>query len=74
VKQCFSGGSCKVQSLRSKTQGASAKTEYANGLVMLEGDKKMAEATKLYEQAAACEPMDAMECLDVEAAKEELED
>jgi hypothetical protein len=34
----------------------------------------MAEATKLYEQAAACEPMDAMECLDVEAAREELED
>jgi hypothetical protein len=34
----------------------------------------MAEATKLYEQAAVCEPMDAMECLDVKAAKEERED
>ena len=48
--------------------------EYANGLVMLEGDKKMNEATKLYEDAAACQAMDAMERLDVEMAKAELED
>jgi tetratricopeptide (TPR) repeat protein len=53
---------------------AIAKIEYANGLVMLEGDKRMKEATALYEQAAACEPMDAMERLDVEMAKAELED
>ncbi len=50
-----------------------AMIEYANGMVMLEGDKKMKEATKLYEQAAACEPMDAMERLDVEMARAELE-
>ena len=43
--------------------------EYANGLVMLEGDKKMKEAEKLYADAAACEPLDAMERLDVEMAK-----
>ncbi|MEO7886197.1 MAG: hypothetical protein ABIR76_05605, partial [Polaromonas sp.] len=48
--------------------------EYANGLVMLEGDKRMKEATKLYEQAAASNPMDATERLDVEMAKAELED
>ena len=48
--------------------------EYANALVMLEGDKKMKEATKLYEQAAASTPADAMERLDVEMAKAELED
>jgi hypothetical protein len=48
--------------------------EAANGMVMLEGDKKMKDATKLYEQAAACEPMDAMEKLDVEMAKAELEE
>jgi tetratricopeptide (TPR) repeat protein len=48
--------------------------EYANGMVMLEGDKKMKDATKLYEQAAACKPLDAMERLDVEMAKAELED
>src|SRR5664279_2816931 len=48
--------------------------EYANGLVMLEGDKRMKEATQLYEQAAACEPLDATERLDIEMAKAELED
>lgn len=46
--------------------------EYANGLVMLEGDKRMAEATALYEQAAACEPLDATERMEVEMAKAEL--
>jgi hypothetical protein len=48
--------------------------EYANGMVMLEGDKKMKEATKLYEQAAGSKPLDATERLDVEMAKAELED
>ena len=48
--------------------------EYANGLVMLEGDRKMKEATRLYEQAAACKPMDAAERLDVELAKAQLAD
>jgi tetratricopeptide (TPR) repeat protein len=51
-----------------------AMIEYANGLVMLEGDKKMKEATRLYEQAAAAKPIDAMERLDVEMAKAELQD
>ncbi len=60
--------------LKLNPQSAIAMVEYANGMVMLEGDKKMKEATKLYEQAAACEPMDAMERLDVEMAKAELED
>ena len=53
---------------------AIAMIEYANGMVMLEGDKKMTEATKLYEQAAASNAMDATERLDVEMAKAELED
>jgi tetratricopeptide (TPR) repeat protein len=48
--------------------------EYANGLAMLEGDRKMKEATKLYEQAAASKPMDAMERLGVELAKAELQE
>lgn len=48
--------------------------EYANGLVMLEGDRKMKEATRLYEQAAASKPMDATERLDVELAKAELQE
>ena len=60
--------------LKLNPASAIAMVEYANGLVMLEGDKKMKEATKLYEQAAACTPLDAMERLDVEMAKAELED
>jgi tetratricopeptide (TPR) repeat protein len=60
--------------LKLNPTSAIAMVEYANGLVMLEGEKKMKEATKLYEEAAACEPLDATECLDVEMAKAELED
>jgi tetratricopeptide (TPR) repeat protein len=53
---------------------AIAKVEYANGLVMLEGQKRMKQAEQLYAEAAAATPMDAMERLDVEMAREELED
>ena len=60
--------------LKLNPTSAIAKVEYANGLVMLEGEKKLAEATKLYEDAAACTPLDAMERLDVEMAKAELEE
>jgi urease accessory protein UreF len=60
--------------LKLNPTSAIAMVEYANGLVMLEGDKKMKEAEKLYADAAACEPLDAMERLDVEMAKAELED
>ena len=60
--------------LKLNPASAIAMVEYANGLVMLEGDKKMKEAEKLYAEAAACTPMDAMERLDVEMAKAELED
>jgi tetratricopeptide (TPR) repeat protein len=47
--------------------------EYANGLLMLEGDRKMKEATRLYEQAAASKPFDAVERLDVTLARAELD-
>ncbi len=62
------------QALKLNPSSAIAKIERANGLVMLEGDKRMKQAEALYAEAAACEPMDAMECLDVEMAREELED
>jgi len=62
------------EALRLNPTSAIAMIEYANGLVMLEGDKKMKEAEKLYADAAASKAMDAMERLDVEMAKEELED
>ncbi len=53
---------------------AIAMIEYANGLVMLEGDKRLSQAEKLYADAAACTAADAMERLDVEAARAELDD
>lgn len=52
---------------------AIARIEYANGLLLLFGDEKMDKARRLYEEAAACQAMDAMERLDVEQAKAELE-
>jgi hypothetical protein len=62
------------EALKLNPGSAIAMMEHANGMVMLEGDKKMKDATQLYEQAAACKPLDAMERLDVEMAKAELED
>jgi len=62
------------EALKLNPGSAIALVEYANGLVMLEGDKKMKEATRLYQQAAACKPIDAMERLDVELARAELQD
>ena len=62
------------QAMKLTPGSAIGMVEYANGLVMLEGDKKMKEAEKLYADAAACKPVDAMERLDVEMAKAELED
>lgn len=48
--------------------------EAANGMVMIDGDKRLAEAEALYQKAAACSPRDAMERFDVALAKAELED
>ena len=62
------------QALKLTPASAIAMVEYANGLVMLEGEKRMGDAEKLYADAAACTPVDAMERLDVEMAKAELED
>ena len=62
------------QALALNPGSAIAMVEYANGLVMLEGDKRMKQAEQLYADAAACQPLDAMERLDVEMARAELED
>ena len=51
-----------------------ALVEYANALLMLEGDRKLKEATRLYEQAAAAKPLDATERLDVDLATAELDE
>ena len=50
-----------------------AHVEYANGLVMMHGKKMLEEAGKLYAKAAALKARDAMEKLDIEAARSELE-
>lgn len=60
------------QGLALKPKSPIAMMEYANALLILEGDSQQAEATALYERAAATVPMDAMERLDVEMAQAEL--
>lgn len=60
------------EALKLAPHSAIARIEYANGLLLLFGNSKIDEATKLYEEASACEPAEAMERLDVEKAKEEL--
>jgi len=52
---------------------ASALMEYADGLLMMFGKGRTAEAVKLYEKAVAMVPADALERLDVELAKSQLE-
>src|SRR5215469_983186 len=61
------------KALKLNPDSAIARIEYANGLILLFGKDKIAEATKIYEQAVKCKPADAMECLDVELARSELE-
>jgi tetratricopeptide (TPR) repeat protein len=46
--------------------------EMANGLVMIHGKSRVDEAGRLYARAAAMKPRDAMEALDVEAARVEM--
>jgi hypothetical protein len=53
---------------------AIARIEYANGLMMMFGESKMAQATRLYEDAAKCVAADATERLDIELARSELKE
>ena len=62
------------QALKLNPGSAIARIECANGLVMLEGERQMKQAEQLYAEAAASTPMDAMERLDVEMARAELEE
>ena len=61
------------KALKLNPDSAIARIEYANGLAILFGKDRMKEAEKLYAEAAKQKPMDAMERLDVEAAKAELD-
>jgi tetratricopeptide (TPR) repeat protein len=60
--------------LKLTPDSAIACIEYANALVLLFGRSRMDDAVKLYEKAAAATPVEAMERLDVELARSELED
>jgi tetratricopeptide (TPR) repeat protein len=62
------------QAMRINLQSALAMVEYANALLMLEGDQRLKDATRLYRQAAGFKPLDATERLDVELARSELKD
>jgi tetratricopeptide (TPR) repeat protein len=51
-----------------------AHIEYGNGLMLLYGDKREDDAAAAYERAAKLTPRDAMEKLDAEYARAQLED
>ena len=62
------------EALRLHPGSPSVMIEYANGLVMLRGEEAEADAARLYGQAAALQPLDAVERLHVETARLELQD
>lgn len=51
-----------------------AHIEYGNGIMLLHGSKREDDAAAAYEKAAKLKPKDAMEKLDVEFARAQLED
>jgi hypothetical protein len=63
-----------TQALDLHLQSAIGMVEYARALMMLDGEKMVAEATRMYQLAAGAHPVDAMERLDVELARTELAD
>ena len=62
-----------ARALKLNPDSAIARIEMANGLIMLFGKSKVKDAEKLYAEAAKFKALDAMERLDVEQARAELE-
>lgn len=60
------------EALHHNPDSAAGLVEYANALVMLNGDASHDQANQLYERAASCVPADASEQLYCELAKTEL--
>ncbi len=58
--------------LRLNPRSANTMIEYANALLMMEGEKSLGESTEWLRKAAACKPADALERLEVESAIAEL--
>ena len=63
-----------TQALQMQVRSAVGMVEYARALMMLDGEKMMTEATRMYQLAAGAHPVDATERLDTELAKAELND
>jgi len=61
------------KALKLAPDSAIAHIEMANGMVLMHGKKWVEEAARLYAKAAQMEPRDAMEKLDVEAAREQID-
>ena len=59
--------------LKLNPESAIARIEFANGLAMMFGNSRLKDAERYYAEAAACTPADAMEWLDIEMAKAELD-
>lgn len=60
------------QALQLHPDSVVGRIEYARGLLILEGDKRLADAERLYAEAADTVPADAAERLGVERARSEL--
>lgn len=62
------------QAMALNPDAAIAQVEYANAIVMLDGKKELERALALCRKAAGLRPRDATERLDIELARQELED
>ena len=62
------------EALALNPDSAIAHVEYANAIAMLDGRKGLERATALCRKAAALRPHDAMERLDIDLARQELDD
>ena len=60
--------------LKLNPDSAIARIEFANGLAMMFGNSRLKDAERYYREAASCKPADAMEWLDIELAKSEIDE
>jgi tetratricopeptide (TPR) repeat protein len=60
--------------LKLNPDSAIARIEYAKGLTLMFGNARAKDAERYYQEAVACTAADAMEWLDIETARAELED
>ncbi len=63
-----------LEAIKLTPEAPIAHIEYGNGMLMMYGKKRAPDVVKAYEAAIALKPADAMEALDIDKAKGELED